>query len=122
MQGTYLKSKLHQGIVTEANVAYEGSVTIDQGLMEEAQIAPYEQIHLWDVTNGTRLVTYAIPAPPGSRTICVNGAGAHLVAKGDQVIIATFFQASPQDAALWRPLRILLNDRNEVIKRLHEGA
>lgn len=122
MLNTYLKSKLHLATVTEANTAYEGSVTIDQALLEEAHIAPYEQVHVWDVTNGSRFVTYAIPAPPHSRTICVNGAGARLVQQGDRVIIAAFFQAEPAEGAAWPPIKLLLDQENHVVQRLHEDA
>lgn len=116
MLRTYLKSKLHLGRVTEANTAYEGSVSIDQSLLEAADIAPYEQIHVWDVSNGERFITYAIPAHPGSGVICVNGAGARLVQPGDQVIIASFVQSTAHDAAGWTPRNLLLNERNAIVR------
>src|SRR4051794_31012423 len=84
------KSKIHRAVVTQADVDYEGSITIDASLLEAADILPFEEVHVWDVTRGSRLVTYAMAAPPGSGTICINGAGAHLVHPGALVIIATF--------------------------------
>lgn len=116
MLRTFLKSKLHLARVTEANTAYEGSVSIDQALLEAADIAAYEQIHVWDVTNGARLITYAIPARPGSGTICVNGAGARLVQPGDRLIIASFAQGTAQEAAAWQPRKVFLNDRNQTVQ------
>ena len=83
MQRVMFKSKIHRATVTEAELHYEGSLTIDEALMEAADILPHEQIHVWDVTNGARLMTYALPGVRGSGTICVNGAGAHLVKVGD---------------------------------------
>ncbi len=106
--------------MTEANTAYEGSVTIDHSLLEAADILPYEQIHVWDVTNGERFVTYAIPARPGSGVICVNGAGARLVHPGDRVIIASFAQGSAQDAQRWVPRKLLLNERNHIIREIND--
>src|SRR5262245_4894856 len=81
------KSKIHRATVTHADLAYEGSVTIDRELMEAANILPYEAIHIWNVTRGTRLVTYALEGPAGSGAVCVNGAAAHLNQPGDLVIL-----------------------------------
>lgn len=118
MLRTFLKSKLHQARVTEANIAYEGSVTIDQSLMELADIAPYEQVHLWDVTNGGRLITYAIPGPPNSRIVCINGAGARLMHSGDRVIIASFAQLSADLVTTHTPKQFLLDENNCVVRTL----
>src|SRR5688500_11380170 len=97
---TMLRSKIHRATVTDADLHYEGSITIDSDLMEAAGIIPYEQVHVLDVDNGTRLVTYAIEGPAGSGTICINGAAARLVSKGDIVIIiayGAFQEAELQD-------------------------
>jgi len=85
-----LKSKVHRARVTDANLDYEGSITLDQELMETADILPYEQVHVLDVTNGARLVTYAIPGRRGSGEVCINGAAAHPGKTGDIVIVLTY--------------------------------
>src|SRR3954467_14182425 len=85
-----LKSKLHRATVTHADVDYEGSLTLDRDLLEAADILPWEEVHIWNVTRGNRLMTYAMEAPAGSGIVCVNGAAAHLAKPGDIVIIATF--------------------------------
>lgn len=104
-----MKSKLHRATVTETNLDYEGSLTIDTDLLEAADILPHEQIHVWDVTNGTRLVTYALPGDRGSGQVCVNGAGAHLIKTGDVVIIATFAEFEDVEAK-WHQPRVLFLD------------
>src|SRR5881398_142194 len=85
-----LKSKIHRATVTDANVDYKGSVTIDSRLLEAADILPFEEVHVWNVTSGTRLRTYAMAGEAGSGVVCINGAAAHLAKPGDIVIIATF--------------------------------
>src|SRR6478736_2188891 len=104
-----MKSKIHRATVTETNLDYEGSLTIDANLMDAADILPNEQIHVWDVTNGTRLITYALPGDPGSGQICVNGAGAHLIKPGDLVIIATYAEMREKEARKHEPTVILVN-------------
>src|SRR3954471_7284135 len=89
MRLNVFKSKIHRATVTHADVAYEGSVTIDRDLMDAANILPFEAVHIWNATSGTRLVTYALEGPRGSGAICVNGAAAHLNKPGDIVILAT---------------------------------
>ena len=103
-----MKSKLHRATVTETNVDYEGSLTIDTNLLEAADILPHEQIHVWDVTNGARLVTYALEGPRGSGVICVNGAGAHLIKTGDVVIIATYAELEDAEARRHEPRVVFL--------------
>ena len=82
--------KIHRCTITQADLDYEGSITIDQDLMEAAGILDNEAVHVWNITRGTRLVTYAISGPPGSGVICINGAAAHRFAPGETVIIATW--------------------------------
>lgn len=84
------KSKIHRATVTGADLNYEGSLSIDRTLMQAAGILPFQEVHIWNVTRGTRLATYAIEAPHESGVICANGAAAHLVSEGDLIIIATF--------------------------------
>ncbi|HEY1191262.1 MAG TPA: aspartate 1-decarboxylase [Gemmata sp.] len=114
MRRFMMKSKLHRATVTETNVDYEGSLTIDTNLLEAADILPHEQIHVWDVTNGTRLVTYALEGPRGSGVICVNGAGAHLIRTGDVVIIATFAEFEDAEARKHAPRVVFIGPENTI--------
>ena len=100
MKLNMFKSKIHRATVTHADLEYEGSVTIDLDLLEAAQILPFEAVHVWNVTRGTRLITYALEGPRGSGAICVNGAAAHLNSPGDLVIIATFAEMTAEEARL----------------------
>ena len=109
------KSKLHRATVTDADVDYEGSVTIDGALMEAAEIHEHEQVHIWNVTQGTRLITYAIRGEPGSGMICINGAAAHMAEPGDKVIIATFAEVPKAQAKDWQPRVVLLDDENRIV-------
>jgi aspartate 1-decarboxylase len=108
------KSKIHRATVTHADVAYEGSVTIDVDLLEAADIIPHEEVHIWNVTSGTRLATYALEGERGSGVVCVNGAAAHLCRPGDLVIIATFAQVYEIDARSHRPTVVLVDEKNRV--------
>jgi aspartate 1-decarboxylase len=117
MQRCMLKSKLHRLTVTDANVDYEGSITVDAGLLEAADILPYEQVHVWNVTRGTRFVTYAMPGEPGSGTVCINGAGARLTGPGDIVIVATFQYVDDTPARSHQPRIILIGEGNRIRTR-----
>ena len=108
------KSKIHRATVTHADLDYEGSVTISQELMEAAQILEHEQVHIWNVTRGTRLTTYALRGEPNSGIICINGAAAHLAEPGDKVIIATFAEVDAAEAKSWKPTVVLVNEKNKV--------
>jgi aspartate 1-decarboxylase len=112
MRRSMLKSKIHRATVTEANLDYEGSLTIDADLLDAADIIPFEEIHVWNVTNGSRLTTYAMAGKRGSGEVCVNGAGAHLVRPGDLVIIATYFWQEDEAARHHEPTIILLDAQN----------
>jgi aspartate 1-decarboxylase len=114
MHRIMMKSKIHRATVTDANLHYEGSLTVDIDLLEAADILPNEQIHVWDVTNGTRLVTYALAGPSGSGAVCVNGAGAHLIKPGDIVIIATYAQLSDEVARQYTPNVVFVDGANKV--------
>lgn len=109
------KSKLHRATVTHADLDYEGSVTIDADLMVAAKIHEHEQVHVWNVTRGTRLVTYALRGEPGSGVICINGAAAHRVAPGDKVILATFAEIPAEAMVDWQPTVVLLDERNAIV-------
>ena len=112
MRRHMMKSKLHRATVTEANLHYEGSLTVDADLLAAADILTHEQIHVWDVTNGARLVTYALPGKRGSGEVCVNGAGAHLIRPGDVVIVATYAEFEDAEAKRHEPRVVLLGDGN----------
>jgi aspartate 1-decarboxylase len=122
MVRSVFKSKIHRATVTHADVNYEGSVTIDRSLMEAADIVPWEQVHLWNVTRGTRLETYAIPGPKGSGLLCVNGAAAHLNQPGDLVIVATFAQLGPRELARHVPRVVRVDRQNRIVGREAEVA
>lgn len=109
------KSKIHRATVTHADLDYEGSVTIDAGLMEAAEILPHEAIHVWNVTRGTRLVTYAIAGDRGSGVVCINGAAAHLCRPGDRVILATFADLTPDEARAHLPRVVRVDDDNRQL-------
>lgn len=111
MTVTMFKGKLHRLTVTEADLYYEGSITLDAELLEAAHILPYEKVQVVNVNNGSRLETYTIPAPPGSRTVCLNGPAARLNAPGDEVIVIAYAAMTPEEAARHRP-RVVLVDRN----------
>ena len=117
---TMLKGKIHRACVTEANLAYEGSITIDKNLMEAADIMPYEQVHVLDVDNGARLVTYAIEGERGSGVICMNGAAARLIAKGDLVIIISYCTVSDAEARNIVPKLVYVNSQNAIVKKSKE--
>jgi aspartate 1-decarboxylase len=114
MRLTMLKGKIHRATVTEANVDYEGSLTVDATLLEASGILPNELIHVWDVTRGTRLVTYAMRGEPNSGVICVNGAGAHLVKPGDLVIVAAFADMDEAEARRHKPVVIHVDEKNRI--------
>jgi len=116
MQLTLLKCKLHRACVTHAEVGYEGSCAIDEELLRLAGIREYEQIQIYNVTNGERFTTYAIRAAAGSRVISVNGAAAHKAAPGDQVIICAYAGMSEQEARLFRPALVYLDEANRVTR------
>ncbi|MGC8764969.1 MAG: aspartate 1-decarboxylase [Brevinematia bacterium] len=115
-----LKSKIHRAAVTETNIDYVGSITIDVSLMEAADIHSYEQVHVWNITNGSRLMTYAIPGERGSGVICLNGAAAHLNQKGDKVIIAAFALIDENELKNFTPKIVLLDSNNRIEKLLFE--
>jgi aspartate 1-decarboxylase len=116
MRRILFKSKIHRATVTQADLDYEGSVTIDAELMRAADILPYEKVHIWNRTNGSRLETYALEAPAGSGVICVNGAAAHHAQPGDIVIIATFAEAADEiEARAWTPKVVHVDAQNRIV-------
>ena len=115
MRRSLFKSKIHRATVTDADLDYEGSVTIDEQLMQAADIWPYERVDIWNVTNGSRLYTYALAGAPGSGVICVNGAAARHAQRGDKVIIATFAEFEEAEAKLWKPLVVRVDAQNRIV-------
>lgn len=111
---TMLKAKLHSATVTQCDLYYEGSVSIDQDLLEASGILAHEKVDIWNVTNGARIHTYALEAPRGSRTIGVNGAAARHFAVGDNVIIAAFCGVDAAEARQHAPTVVLLGAGNEI--------
>jgi aspartate 1-decarboxylase len=109
-----LKSKIHKAVVTETDLDYVGSVTIDEELMEQAGILNFERVHVWNITGGSRLTTYAIPGERGSGVICLNGAAAHLNKVGDRVIIASFGLMTKEEAKIFKPRIIIVDYNNKV--------
>jgi aspartate 1-decarboxylase len=116
MLRTMMKSKIHRATVTQADLHYVGSVTIDQNLLEAADILPGEQVSIVDISNGARLETYAIPGPRDSGTIGINGAAARLVHEGDLVILITYAQLSESEARDLRPRVVHVDARNRIVR------
>ncbi len=114
MTRNMLKGKIHRATVTGADLHYEGSITIDRDLLEAADIVPYEEVWIYNVTNGERFQTYAIAGDAGSGEICLNGAAAHKVSVGDLVIIACYAQAEPCEVDAWSPNLVYVDARNRV--------
>lgn len=111
---TIMKSKLHRATVTEANLNYVGSITIDEDLMDAADIYVNEKVQIVNNNNGTRLETYVIPGPRGSGVICLNGAAARLVQPGDKVIIITYAMMDDKEAKTYKPTVVILGTNNQV--------
>lgn len=112
MKRVLLKSKIHRATVTEANLEYNGSVTIDRELMKAADIVEFEQVQIYNITSGTRLTTYAISGEPDSGVICINGAAAHLAKPNDLVIIASYAEYKDKESRNHQPKVILVNEQN----------
>lgn len=117
-----LKSKIHRATVTGADLHYEGSVTIDRDLMDAADIVSYEKVAVWNVTNGSRLETYAIEGERGSGVICLNGAAARMVAPKDLVIIASFVNMENAEAIKHEPKLVFVDGENRMLPTRKEEA
>ena len=115
MNLTILKSKIHRATVTEANLYYEGSITIDSALMDAANILPYEQVHIFNLTNAERFITYVIEGEKNSGVICTNGAAAHCARKGDTLIIVSFAQLEEEKAQDFKAKLVYVNSKNEQV-------
>jgi aspartate 1-decarboxylase len=113
---TVLKSKIHRARVTQADLHYEGSITIDPDLLDAADILPFEQVHVLDVDNGARLTTYAIEGARGSGQVCINGAAARLVSAGDTVIILTYDTVTDAEAREHEPALVYVDVQNRIAR------
>ena len=121
MLRTLCKSKIHRATVTDARLHYVGSITIDEALLEAADILPYERVQVVSVTTGARLETYAIPGPRGGGTVCMNGAAARLIQPGDVVIIISYALMTGEEARGHRP-RVVFVDEGNRITRIETGV
>jgi len=111
-----LRAKIHRATVTDANLEYEGSLTIPPDLMDLADIKDYEGISVWNVTRGSRLETYAMRGEPGSRAICINGAAAHLAGPGDKIIISAFASVPESELRSFKPRVVFVDQQNRVVR------
>jgi aspartate 1-decarboxylase len=107
------KSKIHRATVTEANLSYEGSITVDESLMEAANIVPYEMVQVFNIHNGQRFETYAIPGPKNSGMICLNGAAARLGVVGDKIIIISSAMVDESEVPSYSPQVVFVNEKNK---------
>ena len=114
MKRTLLKSKIHRATVTEANLDYEGSVTIDESLMKAADIVEFERVEVYDITNGNRLATYAITGKAGSGVICLNGAAAQLIDVDDLVIICSYADYTEEERSKYKPTIVHVDKNNSI--------
>lgn len=125
MKRTLLKSKIHRATVTDANLLYQGSVTIDPILMEAADLLEFERVEIYNCTNGERFATYAIPGTPGKGEIVINGAAAHKAGTGDVVILATYAEYETEELRGHKPSLVFVDEKNRIIaqgpKRVEES-
>ena len=112
MQIELLKCKIHRASVTDANLNYECSITLDKALMDAAGILPFEKVGILDINNGARFDTYVIEGERNSGTICLNGAAARMVQKGDLVIIVSYISMTPEEAKTWKPVVVKVDSQN----------
>jgi aspartate 1-decarboxylase len=115
MKRTLLKSKIHRATVTDANLLYQGSVTIDPILMKAADLLEFERVEIYNCTNGERFATYAIPGTPGKGEIVINGAAAHKAGTGDVVILATYAEYETEELAGHKPSLVFVDEKNRII-------
>ncbi|WP_189643535.1 aspartate 1-decarboxylase [Deinococcus piscis] len=117
MERIMFRAKIHRATVTQADLDYVGSVTIDQDLLDAADILPNEKVEIWNITNGNRLYTYALSGARGSGVIGINGAAAHLVQPGDLVILAAFGNFSEEEARTLEPRVVLVDEKNRLLEQ-----
>ncbi|MBI2890222.1 MAG: aspartate 1-decarboxylase [Nitrospirae bacterium] len=116
MKRTLLKSKIHRAVVTDKNISYEGSITVDPELMKRADLLSFERVDIYDINNGERFSTYVIPGEPGRGEMVVNGAAARKVEAGDLIILASYASYSEKEAARHRPRLVYVNAQNRPVE------
>ncbi len=109
-----LKSKIHRATVTDSDLHYEGSISIDERLMKAADLNCYERVDVYNVMNGERFSTYVLPGPQDSGTICLNGAAARKVSRGDLIIVASYVMANDADCSDWIPKNVFVDEKNRI--------
>lgn len=120
MRLTFLKSKIHRATVTDANLAYEGSISIDPKLIEQANLHPFERVEIYNCHSGARIATYVIPGGDGE--ICLNGAAARHAQPGDQVIICAYAELEPTEVGQYKPRLVFVDEANQATKPRHKAA
>ena len=113
---TMLKAKIHRATVTQAELDYVGSITVDMDLLEQAGLLEYEKVQIVDVNNGSRFETYTIAGERGSGVMCLNGAAARMVQTGDKIILMAYAQVTPEEASELRPTVLFVDEKNKVTK------
>jgi aspartate 1-decarboxylase len=113
-----LKSKLHRVKVTDANIDYIGSITLDRNLMDKARLLPYEKVHIANLSNGDRFETYVIEGQPGSGEVCINGAAAHLAKPGDLIIVMSFVGLEEKEIKDFKPVTVFVDEKNHPVSTL----
>ena len=114
-----MKSKIHSAIVTGADLSYEGSIAIDSQILQASGIRPYEQVHIYNITNGKRLITYAIEAKAESRSFTLNGAAARLASPGDKIIVVAYCLLQEEEVKKFQPKVLLLDEKNNIKDTFH---
>ena len=117
MQRFMLRSKIHRATLTGTDIDYEGSIAIDRLLIEAAGLLPGEQVHVLNVNNGARLVTYVIEAPAGSGTMLLNGPAARMAVRGDQVVVLSYCAMSEEEAKAWQPIVVFVDKQNRQVQK-----
>jgi len=110
--------KIHRATVTQTDITYHGSITVDEDLMDTAGMLPYEKVQVYDLDNGARIETYLVPGGRGSGDVCINGAAARLILKGDRVIIVNFVFLDDKEARKHKPIIVLVDDKNRPVKKM----
>ena len=122
MKLSMLKAKIHGATVTDANLRYEGSITVDRALMKATGMLPYEAVQVWSITSGERLETYLMEGEEGSGVVCVNGAAAHKIKRGEQIILACFGYVDASEAPSQTPRVVFLDEKNRIVSCREENA
>lgn len=117
-----LKSKIHRAVITEANLYYEGSFTIDEDLLDLADMLPYEKVSVVNINNGERFETYVIPGKRGSKVFCLNGAAARKGQVGDEIIIISYMNLEPDELLSYKPTIVFVDKNNNLVEVTHETA